>query len=55
MEIDWHHGPREQLRPMFELAEDSDQQLAAYLELGRVLVASTRRRGRRPRAADPDR
>jgi predicted N-acetyltransferase YhbS len=39
MEIDWHDGPREQLRPMFELAEDSEQQLAAYLELGRVLVA----------------
>jgi ribosomal protein S18 acetylase RimI-like enzyme len=37
--IDWYDGPREELRPMFELAEDSEQQLAGYLHLGRVLVA----------------
>jgi predicted N-acetyltransferase YhbS len=39
MVIDWYTGPRADLRPMFELAEDSELQLAGYLELGRVLVA----------------
>ncbi|GAA4359176.1 GNAT family N-acetyltransferase [Angustibacter luteus] len=38
-EISWFTGPREDLRPMFELAEDSALQLDAYLPLGRVLVA----------------
>jgi GNAT superfamily N-acetyltransferase len=38
-EIDWHTGTRASLRPMFELAEDSQSQLDQYLELGRVLVA----------------
>ena len=37
--IDWHPGPRADLRPLFELAEDSAVQLDAYLSLGRVLVA----------------
>lgn len=41
VEIGWHSGPRDGLRPLFELAEDSQAQLAAYLELGRVLVART--------------
>ena len=41
--IDWHAGARGELRPLFELAEDSKSQLDAYIELGRVLVA---RRGR---------
>lgn len=39
MEIDWYTGPREQLRALFELAEDSQQQLDRYISLGRVLVA----------------
>ena len=39
MSIDWWHGPRDQLRPLFELAEDSEVQLASYLNEGRVLVA----------------
>jgi DNA-binding transcriptional ArsR family regulator/N-acetylglutamate synthase-like GNAT family acetyltransferase len=39
VEIDWHAGPRSELRPLFELAEDSQMQLDRYLELGRVLVA----------------
>jgi ribosomal protein S18 acetylase RimI-like enzyme len=41
--IDWYDGPHEDLRPMFALAEDSEEQLAGYLDLGRVLV--TRRDG----------
>src|SRR4051794_2306847 len=36
-----HEGPREVLRPLFELAEDSPAQLASYLDAGRVLVAVT--------------
>ena len=39
IDIDWHAGARASLRPMFELAEDSQSQLDQYLELGRVLVA----------------
>jgi GNAT superfamily N-acetyltransferase len=38
-EIDWYDGPRSALRHLFQLAEDSDRQLDAYLELGRVLIA----------------
>ena len=34
-----YDGPREELRDLFELAEDSSAQLDAYLNLGRVLVA----------------
>jgi GNAT superfamily N-acetyltransferase len=37
--IDWYDGPHTDLRSMFALAEDSEQQLASYLDLGRVLVA----------------
>ncbi len=39
LEIGWHAGPRAELRPLFELAEDSVVQLDAYIDLGRVLVA----------------
>jgi len=39
IEIQWHTGEREELRHMFALAEDSEQQLNSYLHLGRVLVA----------------
>jgi GNAT superfamily N-acetyltransferase len=34
-----HCGPRADLRPLFELAEDSSRELDAYLDAGRVLVA----------------
>ena len=37
--IEWYHGPRRPLRELFELAEDSSQQLDGYIEAGRVLVA----------------
>lgn len=37
--IEPHEGDRSELRPLFELAESSAEQLAAYLELGTVLVA----------------
>ena len=39
MEIDWHTGDRAELRPLFELAEDSQIQLDQYIGLGRILVA----------------
>jgi GNAT superfamily N-acetyltransferase len=34
-----HLGPRAELRSLFELAEDSAQELDTYIEAGRVLVA----------------
>jgi GNAT superfamily N-acetyltransferase len=34
-----HTGPRVDLRPLFELAEDSADELDGYLDDGRVLVA----------------
>jgi GNAT superfamily N-acetyltransferase len=39
LQIDWHVGERTELRGLFELAEDSAEQLADYLDLGQVLVA----------------
>jgi GNAT superfamily N-acetyltransferase len=39
IDIDWHIGAREELRPLFELAEDSRAQLDEYLDQGKVLVA----------------
>jgi GNAT superfamily N-acetyltransferase len=39
VKIDWHVGPRAELRPLFEFADDSQSRLDQYLELGRVLVA----------------
>jgi GNAT superfamily N-acetyltransferase len=39
MELDWHHGDRAELWPLFRLADDSESQLRAYADLGRVLVA----------------
>lgn len=39
VDIDWYDGSRAELKWLFEEAEDSEIQLAAYLELGRVLVA----------------
>jgi GNAT superfamily N-acetyltransferase/catechol 2,3-dioxygenase-like lactoylglutathione lyase family enzyme len=40
MTIAWHVGPRELLRPLFALAEDSPRRLDASLREGRVLVAT---------------
>jgi ribosomal protein S18 acetylase RimI-like enzyme len=34
-----HSGPRGELRRLFALAEDSEQELDAYIDAGRVLVA----------------
>ncbi len=39
MEIDWYTGPRADLRPLFELADDSQTHLDQYIGLGRILVA----------------
>jgi ribosomal protein S18 acetylase RimI-like enzyme len=37
--IEWYDGPRQALRPLFELADDSPKQIDSYLEAGRILVA----------------
>jgi predicted N-acetyltransferase YhbS/catechol 2,3-dioxygenase-like lactoylglutathione lyase family enzyme len=37
--IERHTGPRDALRPLFEMAEDSALQLDSYLDAGEVLVA----------------
>ena len=37
--VDRHDGARDELRGLFELAEDWEEQLARYAELGTVLVA----------------
>jgi len=37
--IKWHHGPRAEVRDLFELAEDSREQLDGYIDLGQVIVA----------------
>jgi hypothetical protein len=39
--ISWYAGPRERLRPLFALAEDSARRLDASLPAGRVLVATS--------------
>jgi ribosomal protein S18 acetylase RimI-like enzyme len=39
VQVQRYSGPREELRELFELAEDSPTQLEAYLHTGRVLVA----------------
>ncbi|MFL6071124.1 MAG: GNAT family N-acetyltransferase [Actinomycetes bacterium] len=39
VEVTWSEAPRADLRWLFELAEDSTEQLNAYIDLGRVLVA----------------
>lgn len=39
MRIELHSGDREALRPLFELAEDSQRELDAYIGAGEVLVA----------------
>jgi ribosomal protein S18 acetylase RimI-like enzyme len=40
MNVQLYAGARARLRPLFELADDSAQQLDGYLEAGRVLVAT---------------
>jgi GNAT superfamily N-acetyltransferase len=40
LEMHWHDGSRNEIRPLFELAEDSKAQLDDYLDQGRVLVAT---------------
>lgn len=42
LEVGWHDGDRGPLRALFEEAEDSPEQLDAYLNDGRVLVARIR-------------
>jgi GNAT superfamily N-acetyltransferase len=37
--IETYGGPRDSLRPLFELAEDSAAELDSYIDAGRVLVA----------------
>jgi GNAT superfamily N-acetyltransferase len=37
--VEEYPGPRGDLRPLFELAEDSERALDAYIDDGRVLVA----------------
>jgi GNAT superfamily N-acetyltransferase len=37
--IETYRGPRDSLRALFELAEDSATELASYIDAGRVLVA----------------
>jgi GNAT superfamily N-acetyltransferase len=39
LRVDHYEGPRENLRPLFELAEDSQRELNSYIGAGRVLVA----------------
>ena len=39
MDVRLHAGPRDELRSLFLLAEDSAEQLDGYVEEGRVLVA----------------
>ena len=43
-ELAWHGGPRDELRRLFELAEDSPVRLEASIDRGRVLVARDRDR-----------
>ncbi|HET9143105.1 GNAT family N-acetyltransferase [Actinophytocola sp.] len=39
IQVQLYTGSRAQLRPLFELAEDSESQLDSYLDAGRILVA----------------
>jgi GNAT superfamily N-acetyltransferase len=39
--IETYSGPRDNLRRLFELAEDSAAELDSYIDAGRVLVAAT--------------
>jgi GNAT superfamily N-acetyltransferase len=39
LRVERYDGPRQDLRPLFELAEDSAAELDSYIDTGRVLVA----------------
>jgi len=39
--IEAYGGPRDHLRPLFELAEDSAAELDSYIDAGRILVATS--------------
>ncbi len=39
IDVEDHAGARSELRPLFELAEDSASELESYIDAGRVLVA----------------
>ena len=39
IDVKLYDGPRQDLRPLFELAEDSAAELNSYIDAGRVLVA----------------
>jgi hypothetical protein len=39
LRVENHEGPRDDLRPLFELAEDSAAELDSYIDAGRILVA----------------
>jgi N-acetylglutamate synthase-like GNAT family acetyltransferase len=39
--IETYGGPRDDLRALFELAEDSAAELDSYIDAGRVLVATS--------------
>ena len=39
LRIVWHEGSRQELRPLFELADDSPASIDRSVDLGRVLVA----------------
>jgi GNAT superfamily N-acetyltransferase len=41
LRIEIYRGSRDDLRPLFELAEDSAAELDSYIEAGRVLVATS--------------
>ena len=43
--ITWHQEQRAELRDLFELADDSHEQVDRYIDLGRVLVAHDHRSG----------
>ena len=50
--IESYGGPRDSLRPLFELADDSAIELDSYIEAGRVPGGHLGRRGHRPPPAD---
>src|SRR6266571_9239330 len=41
LRIEAYGGPRDHLRPLFELAEDSAAELDSYIDAGRILVATS--------------
>jgi ribosomal protein S18 acetylase RimI-like enzyme len=39
LEISIHHGPRDEFAPLFAEADDSEQEIAGYRDLGDLLIA----------------